>query len=86
MTPGCKFAPLASRSYANKSCPYVPGSDLKFNTRYILCTSNWDAQRVYTVSGDQRAKSPIFAHFEVNVALSQYIAVTLSVDFRCPDS
>ena len=25
-------------------------------------------------------------YFDVNVALSQYISVTLSVDFRCPDS
>ena len=28
--------PLASRSYANKSCPYVPRFGLKFNTRYIV--------------------------------------------------
>ena len=40
----------------------------------------------FTVSGDQHAESPIFAHFDVNVALSQYISVTLSVDFLCPDS
>ena len=31
--PGCKFAPLASRSYANKLCPYVPRFDLKFTPR-----------------------------------------------------
>ena len=31
---------LASRSYANKSCPYVPRFDLKFNTRYIVLWSN----------------------------------------------
>ena len=34
-----QFAPLASRSYANRSCPYVPRFDLKLNTRYILLWS-----------------------------------------------
>ena len=28
------------RSYANKSCPYVPRFDLKFNTRYIVLWNN----------------------------------------------
>ena len=32
--------PLASRSYANISCPYVPRFDLKFNTRYIVLWGN----------------------------------------------
>ena len=40
----------------------------------------------FTGSGGQLAKSPFFAHYDVNVSLSQYIAVTLSFDFRCPDS
>ena len=31
-------------------------------------------------------RNPYNAHFDVNVALSRYIPVTLSVDFRCPDS
>ena len=30
-------------------------------------------------------QKPFFAHFDVNVSLSQYIAVTLSFDFCCPD-
>ena len=34
------FHPFASRSYAKKSCPYVPRFDLKFNTRYIVLWSN----------------------------------------------
>ena len=38
--PGANLHPLASRSYANKSCPYVPRFDLKFNTRYIVLWSN----------------------------------------------
>ena len=38
--PGANFDPLASRSYANKSCSYVPRFDLKFNTRYIVLWSN----------------------------------------------
>ena len=38
--PGCKFAPLASRSYAKKSCSYAPTFDLKFNTSYIVLWSN----------------------------------------------
>ena len=37
---GANLHPLASRSYANKSCPYVPRFDLKFNTRYIVLWSN----------------------------------------------
>ena len=32
--------PFASRSYTNKSCPYVPRFDLKSNTRYIVLWSN----------------------------------------------
>ena len=39
-TPGANLHPLASRSYAKKSCPYVPRFDLKFNTRYIVLWSN----------------------------------------------
>ena len=31
-------------------------------------------------------QKPYYAHFDVNVALSQYIPVTLSIDFRYPDS
>ena len=38
--PGSKFAPLETRSYANKSCSYVPRFALKFNTRYIVLLSN----------------------------------------------
>ena len=38
--PGTKFAPLASRSYANKSCPYVPRFYLKFNKRFSVLWSN----------------------------------------------
>ena len=40
----------------------------------------------YTGSGGQHVESPITLIFDVNVALSQYIPATLSVDFRCPDS
>ena len=32
--------PLASRSYAKKSCSYVPRFGLNFNTRYIVLWSN----------------------------------------------
>ena len=39
-TPGANLHPLASRSYANKSCSYVHRFDLKFNTRYIVLWSN----------------------------------------------
>ena len=39
-TPGANLHPLASRSYANKSCSYVPRFYLKFNTRYIVLWSN----------------------------------------------
>ena len=38
--PGANLHPLASRSYANKSCSYVPRFDLKFNTRYTVLWSN----------------------------------------------
>ena len=31
-------------------------------------------------------QKPYYAHFDINVTLSQYISVTLSVDIRCPDS
>ena len=37
--PGANLHPLASRSYANKSCPYEPRFDLKFNTRFIVLCS-----------------------------------------------
>ena len=32
-----------------------------------------------------KCRNPNYANLEVNVVLSQYISVTLSVDFRCPD-
>ena len=32
--PGANLHRLASRSYANKLCPYAPRFYLKFNTRY----------------------------------------------------
>ena len=38
--PGANLHPLASRSYANISYPYIPRFDLKFNTRYIVLWSN----------------------------------------------
>ena len=38
--PGANLHPLASRSYANKSCPYVPRFEWKFNTMYIVFWSN----------------------------------------------
>ena len=38
--PGANLHPLAPRSYAKKSCPYVPRFDLKFRTRYIVLWSN----------------------------------------------
>ena len=37
----------------------------------------------YTGSG---GKKPFYAQFDVSVALSRYIMVTLSVGFQCPDS
>ena len=37
---GANLHPFASRSYTNKSCPYVPRFDLKFNTRDIVLWSN----------------------------------------------
>ena len=38
--PVANLHPLVSRSYANKSCSYVPKFELKFNTRYIVLWSN----------------------------------------------
>ena len=38
--PDANLHPLASRSYANISCPYVPRFGLKFNTRYIVLWKN----------------------------------------------
>ena len=32
--PGANLHPIASRSYANKLCPYAPRFDSKLNTRY----------------------------------------------------
>ena len=43
------------------------------------------AMRVTLVPGPSCYK-PYYAHFDVNVALSGYIPVTLSVNFRCFDS
>ena len=40
----------------------------------------------YTGFGGHHVESPKYAHFDVNLALSGYITVTLSVNFRCPDS
>ena len=37
---GVNLHPLASRSYANKSCSYVPRFDSKFNKRYTVLWSN----------------------------------------------
>ena len=34
LRPGANLHPLASRSYANKLCPYAPRFYLKFNTSY----------------------------------------------------
>ena len=47
---------------------------------------NDPATRVSLVPEANLPKSLFFAHFDVNMSLSQYIAVTLSFDFRCPDS
>ena len=38
--PDANLHPLASRSYANKLCPYVPRFDLKFNTRFLVLRRN----------------------------------------------
>ena len=43
------------------------------------------AMRVTLVPVANMSKA-FYAHFDVNVALSQYIPVTYSVDFRCLDS
>ena len=32
--PAANLQPIASRSYADKLCPYTPRFDLKLNTRY----------------------------------------------------
>ena len=40
LQPGANLYPLASRSYANKLCPYAPKFDLKFNTRYSVLRRN----------------------------------------------
>ena len=43
-------------------------------------------RRVTLVPVVNMLKALNYAHFDINVALSHYIPVTLSVDFRCPDS
>ena len=55
--PGLILHPLASRSYAKKSCPYVHKFDLKFNTRYIV---QWSNSLCLNVQGDS---NPLLLRF-----------------------
>ena len=54
--PGANLHPLASRSYANKFCPYAPRFYLKFNTRYWVL---WRKKLCWNVLSDSYSLSSL---------------------------